>query len=200
MSCNSKVNDPIDLEVYNFEGIAPYLNLEGSKTYVVNFWATWCAPCVKELPHFESLQSKYIDSVEVILVSLDFPHQYETKLKPFIQNIVDELVNLEKETLNNQNEFKSFYSKLTLIAKEYLENDIKISASESTTTQLIDKIILLNDSKKINISVDIIESFKSVLNNADLVKSILGVFEKQVRIDQLEKDREMTMKNFKNFK
>lgn len=85
MSCNSKVNDPIDLEVYNFEGIAPYLNLEGSKTYVVNFWATWCAPCVKELPHFESLQSKYIDSVEVILVSLDFPHQYETKLKPFIQ-------------------------------------------------------------------------------------------------------------------
>ena len=85
MSCNSKVNDPIDLEVYNFEGIAPYLNLEGSKTYVVNFWATWCAPCVKELPHFEALQSKYIDSVEVILVSLDFPHQYETKLKPFIQ-------------------------------------------------------------------------------------------------------------------
>ena len=85
MSCNSKVNDPIDLEVYNFEGIAPYLNLEGSKTYVVNFWATWCAPCVKELPHFEALQSKYIDSLEVILVSLDFPHQYETKLKPFIQ-------------------------------------------------------------------------------------------------------------------
>jgi len=37
-------------------------------------------------------------------------------------------------------------------------------------------------------------------DNADLVKSILGVFEKQVRIDQLEKDREMTMKNFKNFK
>ena len=85
MSCNSKVNDPIDLEVYNFKGIAPYLKLEGSKTYVINFWATWCAPCVKELPHFEALQSKYTDSVEVILVSLDFPHQYETKLKPFIQ-------------------------------------------------------------------------------------------------------------------
>ena len=61
---------------------------------------------------------------------------------PF-ENAIDELVSLEKETLDSQNDFKLFYSKLTQIAKEYLENDIKISASESTTTQLIDKIIYL---------------------------------------------------------
>ena len=85
LSCKSDQKDPIILEVHDFTGIAPYLELEGSKTYVVNFWATWCAPCVKELPHFETLQENYPDSVEVILVSLDFPHQYETKLKPFIQ-------------------------------------------------------------------------------------------------------------------
>ena len=73
------------LEIYDFSGIEPYLNLEGSKTYIVNFWATWCAPCVKELPHFEAIQQAYQEDVEVILISLDFPSQYETKLKPFIE-------------------------------------------------------------------------------------------------------------------
>ena len=56
-------------------------------------------------------------------------------LKLLLKNAIDELVSLEKETLDSQNDFKLFYSRLTQIAKEYLENDIKISASESTTTQ-----------------------------------------------------------------
>lgn len=48
--------------------------------------ATWCAPCVKELPYFERLHKEYGNKgVEVILVSLDFPHLYEKKLKPFIK-------------------------------------------------------------------------------------------------------------------
>jgi thiol-disulfide isomerase/thioredoxin len=53
-------------------------------TYVVNFWATWCAPCVKELPHFEQLNSEN-KKVKVVLVSLDFKNQYEAKLLPFIK-------------------------------------------------------------------------------------------------------------------
>ena len=91
-SCKSEVKTKVKdltllppLEIYDFSGIEPYLNLEGSKTYIINFWATWCAPCVKELPHFESIQQAYKKDVEVILVSLDFPAQYETKLKPFIE-------------------------------------------------------------------------------------------------------------------
>ena len=85
LSCKTEKKEPIALEVHDFVGIEPYLNLDSSKTYVVNFWATWCAPCVKELPHFETLQKNYKADIEVILVSLDFPHQYESKLKPFIQ-------------------------------------------------------------------------------------------------------------------
>lgn len=38
---------------------------------VVNFWATWCGPCVKELPLFETLNSKNDPSIKVLLVSLD---------------------------------------------------------------------------------------------------------------------------------
>lgn len=53
---------------------------------MVNFWATWCAPCVKELPYFEDLNTQYKnEQVEVILVSLDFPKTYETSLKPFLK-------------------------------------------------------------------------------------------------------------------
>ncbi|MCX7548203.1 TlpA disulfide reductase family protein [Xanthomarina sp. F1114] len=74
-----------DLEIVDFKGLEKYLSTNTDKTYIVNFWATWCAPCIKELPYFETLNKKYSDkNVEVILVSLDFPHVYETKLKPFI--------------------------------------------------------------------------------------------------------------------
>lgn len=75
-----------DLKVYDFDGLQDYLKSKDSnKTYVVNFWATWCAPCVKELPYFEQLNANYANSdVEVILVSLDFPKYIESKLKPFL--------------------------------------------------------------------------------------------------------------------
>ncbi len=76
-----------ELEIYDYEGLKPYLNTSSEKTYVVNFWATWCAPCVKELPYFEQLNTDYSDkNVEVILVSLDFPKKYETTLKPYIKD------------------------------------------------------------------------------------------------------------------
>lgn len=75
-----------DLKVFNFNELQAYLSKkDANKTYVVNFWATWCAPCVKELPYFEQLNTNYSSqNVEVILVSLDFPKQIETKLKPFL--------------------------------------------------------------------------------------------------------------------
>ena len=57
----------------------------GSVTYVVNFWATWCAPCVKELPYFQEIQNKYSGSeVKVLLVSLDSKSTLDAKVKPFV--------------------------------------------------------------------------------------------------------------------
>jgi len=77
----------IQLEVYDYAGFEKFLNKKDDKVYVINFWATWCAPCVKELPYFEKLNSEYkTANVEVILVSLDFPHLYDKKLKPFIKD------------------------------------------------------------------------------------------------------------------
>jgi len=53
-------------------------------TYVVNFWATWCAPCVKELPYFEKLNSEN-KNIKVVLISLDFKNQFESRLLPFLK-------------------------------------------------------------------------------------------------------------------
>lgn len=71
---------------YDFTAFERFLHLGGDKTYVINFWATWCQPCVKELPHFEQLREAYgKQGVEVILVSLDMSRQIESRLLPFIR-------------------------------------------------------------------------------------------------------------------
>lgn len=59
------------------------LHQTGDKVYVVNFWATWCAPCIKELPYFETVNRR--DDVEVLLVSLDFPKHKTKRLLPFVE-------------------------------------------------------------------------------------------------------------------
>ena len=98
------LEDKTDLEIYDFNGLKPFFSKKDDTVYIINFWATWCAPCVKELPYFEQLNANYKDkSVEVILVSLDFPHQYESKLKPFIKEkkIKSKVVVLDDVDSNN---------------------------------------------------------------------------------------------------
>lgn len=74
------------IEIVDFEGFQKVISEDDEKTYVVNFWATWCKPCIKELPAFEKLNATYKnEDVEVILVSLDFKDQLSTQLEPFIK-------------------------------------------------------------------------------------------------------------------
>jgi len=63
-----------------------YLKMQNDTTYVINFWATWCKPCIEELPNFEKINLVYKkQKVKVILVSLDMPKQVENSLIPFIK-------------------------------------------------------------------------------------------------------------------
>lgn len=77
-------NKALSIPTYNFEELEKQLPKEENKTYVVNFWATWCAPCVEELPYFTELDKKN-ENIEVILVSLDMPKMKESQLVPFIK-------------------------------------------------------------------------------------------------------------------
>jgi len=85
----------------NYAALEKAVLSDNNTTYVVNFWATWCAPCVKELPHFEQLNSEN-KNVKVVLVSLDFKNQYEAKLLPFLKKkaIKSEVVLLTDKDYN----------------------------------------------------------------------------------------------------
>lgn len=80
-----------------------YMDRDDENTYVVNYWATWCGPCVKELPYFEQLLKAYSkDKIRVILISLDFPKKVDSKLLPFLNkhNIQSEVVILDDPKSN----------------------------------------------------------------------------------------------------
>ncbi len=72
--------------VYNFEQLKPILDKRNDTTYVVNFWATWCKPCVEEMPGLIQAHEKFKDEkFKLILVSLDFDTHLHSKVIPFIQ-------------------------------------------------------------------------------------------------------------------
>ena len=70
-------------EVIKFDRLRSLLEEKGEKVQVINFWATWCAPCVKELPLFEALTARNEPTIKVTLVSLDFADEIK-KVNSFI--------------------------------------------------------------------------------------------------------------------
>lgn len=59
---------------------------EPNAVVILNFWATWCKPCVEELPDFEKITANYpIEKVKVILANLDFHTQVDAIVPAFIQ-------------------------------------------------------------------------------------------------------------------
>ena len=53
---------------------------------LINFWATWCKPCVEEFPDLIKLNNEYKDkNFKIVFVSLDFGHDLEDKTKTFLK-------------------------------------------------------------------------------------------------------------------
>ena len=119
-----KSEQKISVKSYSYNELKPLLQKNDDKIYVVNFWATWCAPCVKELPAFEKLNTEYENkNVEVLLVSLDFPKQVEKRLIPFINK-------------------KQLRSKVVLL--DDVNEDVWIKAIDSTWSGAIPATLIYN--------------------------------------------------------
>lgn len=58
-------------KIIKLQDLKQTLEAKSDNIQIVNFWATWCAPCVKEMPLFEKLTSEHHPNIKVLLVSMD---------------------------------------------------------------------------------------------------------------------------------
>jgi thiol-disulfide isomerase/thioredoxin len=73
------------VKVYKIDDLVNRISNDDT-TYVINFWATWCKPCVAELPEFEKLNNDSAGTkLKVLLVSMDFVEDLNTRLKSFLK-------------------------------------------------------------------------------------------------------------------
>jgi thiol-disulfide isomerase/thioredoxin len=74
------------VDVIKLRQLLPMLSGDEDTVYIVNFWATWCKPCVEELPHFaaaaDSLRGQ---KVQFVMVSLDFARNLQKDVIPFLR-------------------------------------------------------------------------------------------------------------------
>jgi len=91
------------VEIFKFSELEEIMTVNDGQVKVINFWATWCAPCVKELPYFENANNIYKEKgVDIVLINLDFVEQKQ-KVEKFIikHNIKNRVVLLDEIDYNS---------------------------------------------------------------------------------------------------
>jgi thiol-disulfide isomerase/thioredoxin len=75
-----------EVPVRKIDHLEKVLHSQNDTLYVINFWATWCKPCIQELPDFEKAHQAFAGKkVKILLVSVDYKEDLDTKVKPFIR-------------------------------------------------------------------------------------------------------------------
>ena len=105
-----------------------------------------------------------------ILRKKPLTEEEKVALLPPYDRALLELKRLENSKYLIQDEYKQYYSELTSIVRSYLEEDAHVTALESTTGQLIEKLELLKDAGELKLDDDTIKQFQQILQTADLVK------------------------------
>lgn len=91
------------VKTVKLDALTSLLNNDADSVYVINFWATWCKPCIEELPYFEEATSAFSQkNVRIILVSLDSPSELERVLLPFVKkkDLKSEILLLDEQNPN----------------------------------------------------------------------------------------------------
>ena len=92
-----------DLQSLNGQKIKVADKLKTKKLILINFWATWCPPCIKEIPDLIKLEKKFENEIEVIFVSVDanptkvIPNFLKKNNLEDFQTYIDKKLNLTKQ-------------------------------------------------------------------------------------------------------
>ncbi|MFW6222090.1 MAG: TlpA disulfide reductase family protein [Bacteroidota bacterium] len=93
-----------NIPVVEFNQLEPFLHKQNDTTYLINFWASWCVPCLEEMPALEKIKEKYqSQKFKILLVSLDQPDQVGSRLLPAIKrlNITSDVILLDDPDFNS---------------------------------------------------------------------------------------------------
>lgn len=150
----SSISFSQNVNVIKITDLQKRINNNSDTTYIVNFWASWCLPCIKELPDFDSIGLQYSsEKVKVLLVTLDFIEDKDSKVIPFMKkkNVRSEVLLLNEMNgnyfiplvsdkwsgaipatliLNNKKQYREFYEKkldYAFLQKEILNIQKKIT-------------------------------------------------------------------------
>ena len=78
--------NPKTVEAISADDLRQLIAHHRGSVILVNFWATWCAPCVKEIPELMKLEEKYkTRGLKLIAVSMDEPEELESNVRPFVK-------------------------------------------------------------------------------------------------------------------
>lgn len=151
---------PVDTLEQKMYDIKPIINVEKAHTdlWKILLWILGIAIVAAALLYWFVFRKKPMSEEEKAAL-----------LPPFDRAILG-LKQLEKSKYLIQDDYKTYYSELTDIVRSYLEEDVHVTALESTTEQLIDKLEMMKDAGQLKLDEETIQQFKKVLQTSDLVK------------------------------
>ena len=156
----SVANVPVDTTVQKLYDIKPMMEVSGRPGRWL-LWVLWIGLLVLLLGgayYWFFIRKKKLTAAE------------EEALLPPFERAMRDLKRLESSRYLIQDEFKQYYSELTGIVRSYLEEEVHVSALESTTGQLIETLELLRDARQLNLEPETLKQFQRILETADLVK------------------------------
>ena len=141
------IKDPKKVKTFSVKDINDYEKIISSsekKILLLNFWATWCAPCIKEIPELLELKKKFKDDVEIYFLSVD-SNVKKTVPKFLKKNKLENLKVLNDEKLKISSKFGVKVMPTTIIInKEFQEvAEVKgyVDWSSSEYVDLIKKFL-----------------------------------------------------------
>lgn len=157
-SVKLRVNDvEVDTTKQKLYPIKTYIDFE--KPFEIQSWIWWTLLAI-------------VVVLGLIFLIFKFKKKKDQKKKriPPYQRAIQSLQDLDNSKLIDDRNLKEYYSKLTEISRRYLEEKVEIRALEYTSKELVDELQARRQNHEINISQDLIDDFKKVLQRADLAK------------------------------